>query len=154
MSILNEANSLIYAKVISQGNHMSLLVEVPILGNHKACRVQVVLENLTHKGLAISIDNDTALIIVDTQNCSTHYKINSTLILSDIHFIGTGFPFDRVSRRLKEILDVDSLDSLSDRAARHALLYILEAHDIEIRHQRLEVLKKLMVSKDFSARSE
>lgn len=129
---------------------MSLLVEAPILGEHKACRVQVVIENLTYKGLGFSINDDTALVIVDTQACTTHYSVNSTVILSNINFIGTGLPFDRVSGRLREMLDVDSLGSLSDRAARHALLYILEAHDLEIRHQRLEVLKELMRSENFS----
>ncbi|MFP5274548.1 hypothetical protein [Coleofasciculus sp.] len=144
MSLLDEINSLIYAKVISQGSHLSLLVEAPILGKLKACRIQVVLENITYKGLGVSIDDDTALIIVDTQNCANHYNVNSTIILSDIHFIGTSLPLDCVIKRLREILNVDSLGSLSDRAARHALLYILEAHDLEIRHQRLEVLKELM----------
>jgi HEAT repeat protein len=49
---------------------------------------------------------------------------------------------------------MESLGSLSDRAARHALLYIIEARDPEVRRQRLEVLNTALTTEAFLERSE
>lgn len=148
MSITDDANSPARARVVAQGEHLSLLVEEPILGARKACRVQVALESRTYTGLGVSLDASNVLLVIDAPALAAHYRVGSSLALSWIKVMGADVAFERVRERLRSLADVESLGSLSDRAARHALLYILEARDLEVRRQRLDVLKAALRTED------
>jgi hypothetical protein len=149
----DDTNSLILARVVAQGRHLSLLVEASILDNQKACRVRVTLESRTYRGFGFSLDTDTVLLVINAP-ALTGFEVGSSLALSKISVVWDNMGFEHIRDRLRSLLNMESLGSLSDRAARHALLYIIEARDPEVRRQRLEVLNTALTTEAFLERSE
>lgn len=141
MSVSNPSPLSVPATVVAAGRRLSLLVSTPVLGDRKACRVRAMIENATCSGFGVSLGSDTVLLVIDAPDSLAQRTIGATIMVAAIRAIETSMAFERVRERLTLLVDVPSVESLSDRAARHALLYVLEAHDPEVRRQRLDILR-------------
>lgn len=103
--------------------------------------MRLAIEGAMYSGLGLSLNLETCLFVVDAPALAQSYDIGSTLALSHVRPLGGELGFEHLRGRLLALVDGAPLESLSDRATRHALLYILEARDPLVRCQRLEILK-------------
>jgi hypothetical protein len=106
-----------------------------------------MIESVIYGGLGLSLDSDTSLLVINADDLAQRYEVGSFVMLSKVQTLGGNVGFERLRTRLLALVGTGSLGSLSDRAVRHALLYILEAHDPEVRRERLEILKATLTIK-------
>jgi hypothetical protein len=135
------AEGVIAARVVVGGTKVSLLVEEPILGDRRASHFRAEVDGRPCQGLAVFLDADAVLLVLG-QTLAEPFEAGSAVNVSQLRLTSSGLTFSRARERLKSLLsESDSLGAMSDRAARHALLYILEARDAEVKQQRIALFK-------------
>lgn len=142
------------ATVASVGRHrMTILVDDLVLGDRYACHVQCVAQPVgqdkitdpgadkaLQRGLAISMDRRSGVIVLGSAvpGCSVG---ESMQVSYQLQRDTTSESFEHAAQRLRRLLMDDDV-AMKDRACRHALLYVMEAHDPSVRGLRLELLRQ------------
>jgi Phytanoyl-CoA dioxygenase (PhyH) len=153
MALKSNGKSQMQAIVISQGQYLSVLVESPLLGSRKACRVRAAIESNMCSGLGLTLEEGSVLLVLEVPVPLRSTRLGPQVILRDIDIIGARIDFAHARERLVSIIGADYVGSISERAARHALLFILEAHDPQVRNERISLLRASLCS-DHSKLSE
>jgi len=74
-----------------------------------------------------------------------------SIALDNVRITNLASSFDKLRGRLESLLsNPSSMRLLSDRSIRHALLYILEARDPEIRQKRISMLEATLTASESS----
>jgi ectoine hydroxylase-related dioxygenase (phytanoyl-CoA dioxygenase family) len=129
-------------RVVSQGEYLSVLVDSPLLGGRKACKVRTRIEGADWTGLGFALDEGSVLLVLEPPETLLGSRFDTQIQLQQFAILGGHVDFAGARKRLGSMLGVDRLGSISDRAARHALLFILEAHDPAVRAQRTNLLRE------------
>lgn len=123
---------------------MSLLSTIPLLADKKASRIRLAVKNWTCVGLGIQLETTTLLVVMNAPRELAKLPVGSSILIDHIDLLGSSIEFERARERLISLLKPDprlNVDSLSSRASHHALLFILEARDPEVRRSRTEALR-------------
>lgn len=132
----------------------TILVEDLLLGDRHAASVRcAIVDDVPstgietsrytdyQRGVAIGLDDDTGVIVLTTPAIDSWHTGDRLRVRYQIQPDSTGESFRQATGRLKRLLSQDTI-TLDDRASRHALLFVLEAHDPALRAQRLTLLQQ------------
>jgi hypothetical protein len=130
---------------VSRGHRLALLTPADVLDARSACRVEVHLEDVRCVGLGLRLDGGTALLVLNAPPLNRPVAPGA-----ELHFtarvLDGAVDADRVQARLARLVGSDAAAAIGDRAARHALLYILEARGTPLRLERLALLKRALAA--------
>jgi hypothetical protein len=138
--------TLLTARVVDCDTFISLLVESAVLGGRPAGRVAVELGDHEVRGLALSLDGSETLLLTLAVDPTDRTRFQaSTVTLGGLRLTGAQLSAEGVAWRLRQLLSRPPRGhELTDRAARHALLFVLEARDPDVRTERLQLLDAAM----------
>ena len=132
----------IVGTVISGGSSVAILLHSCVLQGRSACRVRVRLApREATTALGLRLDGDSALLVLRGRGRFGRLKPGTSVTVEPLDILSAHLASEEARTRLYSLLGDESPERLSLRDARHALLYILEARDPELRSERLSMLR-------------
>lgn len=133
----------VVAQVAVAAGCPTLLLRSPILAGRPAGRLDIGLGGRRFRALALALhDSDDLLVALPGAVAQDLTLTTPTVELTAIRLLDNELPPERVAARLRLLIaGDDAATQLGDRAARHALLFLLEARDPGLRRQRLALLR-------------
>ncbi len=126
----------------------TLLLHSPVLAGRPAGRIEISLGGRRLRALALAMNGSDDLLVALPGAVTQDLPLATpTVALTAIRLLDNELPPERVAARLRLLIAGDGASTqLGDRAARHALLFLLEARDPGLRRQRLALLHTALTS--------
>jgi hypothetical protein len=137
-------DSIINGTVVANGAFLSVMVLTPVLRELNACRVRFSVDGKFQRALAMNLGDGMALLLTKMSDCGRSSAVGTVLQIQDLEIIPLITNPDRLRLRLLRLAEASESQSLSNRGARHALLFILEARDPLVRRERLEFFQRAL----------